>query len=154
MRKKYSFFLTIILCLLIAYTVILSLKVSHLEQENTSLKNHTTNTQNSITNVDDLLTEEFPDKMIIKVEIGATITEIEELGKKLAQLDNIKQVKFLSKQQIYSLITDTSKNFTQNDEPLFDIYLLELEQPANFDSTEKQIKKFEHITAIKHTFDS
>ena len=94
------------------------------------------------------------------IQDGTTDADINTMGTTLKNMDNIKNVEFISKESAWQEQLDTmeeaqAKFFTEisSDIPLPDAYKVTVNDLSQFDSTVSQIKQLQHIDTIRENKD-
>ena len=98
--------------------------------------------------------------VMVYIQDGTTDADINTMGTTLKNMDNIKNVEFISKQSAWQEQLDTmeeaqAKFFTEisSDIPLPDAYKVTVNDLSQFDSTVSQIKQLQHIDTIRENKD-
>lgn len=98
--------------------------------------------------------------VMVYIQDGTTDADINTMGTTLKNMDNIKNVEFISKESAWQEQLDTmeeaqAKFFTEisSDIPLPDAYKVTVNDLSQFDSTVSQIKQLQHIDTIRENKD-
>lgn len=98
--------------------------------------------------------------VMVYIQDGTTDADINAMGTTLKNMDNIKNVEFISKESAWQEQLDTmeeaqAKFFTEisSDIPLPDAYKVTVNDLSQFDSTVSQIKQLQHIDTIRENKD-
>lgn len=98
--------------------------------------------------------------VMVYIQDGTTDADINTMGTTLKNMDNIKNVEFISKESAWQKQLDTmeeaqAKFFTEisSDIPLPDAYKVTVNDLSQFDSTVSQIKQLQHIDTIRENKD-
>lgn len=98
--------------------------------------------------------------VMVYIQDGTTDADINTMGTTLKNMDNIKNVEFISKESAWQEQLDTmeeaqAKFFTEisSDIPLPDAYKVMVNDLSQFDSTVSQIKQLQHIDTIRENKD-
>lgn len=98
--------------------------------------------------------------VMVYIQDGTTDADINTMGTMLKNMDNIKNVEFISKESAWQEQLDTmeeaqAKFFTEisSDIPLPDAYKVTVNDLSQFDSTVSQIKQLQHIDTIRENKD-
>lgn len=116
---------------------------------------------NDFLNIESLLGRiEEENVVMVYIQDGTTDADINTMGTTLKNMDNIKNVEFISKESAWQEQLDTmeeaqAKFFTEisSDIPLPDAYKVTVNDLSQFDSTVSQIKQLQHIDTIRENKD-
>ncbi|EDL63169.1 cell division ABC transporter, permease protein FtsX [Bacillus sp. SG-1] len=84
----------------------------------------------------------------VLVELGTEKPQVEELQSQIEQLDGIASIDFSSKEdELRNLMEDMGEDFSlfEQDNPLYDVYIVKAENPVETKRIASEIKSFENV---------
>lgn len=91
------------------------------------------------------------------IDNSATKDDLEEIKNKINKLDNIEEVNFESRLEIMDDMRESSEvfdnimaNYTEEDTPVQDTYLVKVKDIEKIDKTAKEIKEIELVSSVKY----
>lgn len=102
---------------------------------------------------------ENKNEVIVYLDVDATESEIEDVGSRLQQIDNIEDVSFYSKDQAFDSLKDSMAEYEKvfdslgNDNPLPDSYRIRIKDITLTSETVSLIEELDHIYSIRAPYD-
>lgn len=83
------------------------------------------------------------------IESNVSNQEIKDTQKKIEAIPNVEKVKFSSKQEEYKKMVkqmgESFDVFTEDDNPLYNVFFVSVKNPRNTSTVQKQVKKVPHV---------
>lgn len=102
---------------------------------------------------------ESKNEVIVYFNDNTTDAQLEEIGAVLAEMDNVAEVSFYSKEEAYESLKNSMAEYEVlfeslgEDNPLVDAYRLKVEDIGLIDGTIEKIERLDHIYSIRAPYD-
>ncbi|MDE5917106.1 MAG: permease-like cell division protein FtsX [Oscillospiraceae bacterium] len=102
---------------------------------------------------------ENKNEIIVFLDEDITKQQIDEVGKKLEQMDNIKSISFYSKKQAFDDMKSSMAEYEEifdslgDDNPLIDSYRVKIKDISQTDATVDSLNEIDHVYRIRAPYD-